>query len=94
MATVSIREAEIETPTGSYQTMFAEGVNQDGSKLVVRNTTTSRIQLRFNEDDNSVVTVSPSESFIIGSFANFRGQKIEMKSVTDIASSVRVNVYG
>lgn len=94
MADVIIREAEIETPTGSYQTLFDKGVNNIGTKMVIRNTTTSRIELRFNEDDDSTVTVSPEESFVIGGFANLRGQKIEMRSVADIATSVRVNVYG
>lgn len=92
--TVSIRESEIVLPGGSYEEVFAEGVNQNGQKLVIRNTTAGRIVVRFNEDDNSIISVEPGEKITLGGFSNFRGQKIEAKTDTSVPSSLRVNVYG
>jgi hypothetical protein len=94
MSTVSIREDEIVLPGATYEEVFAEGLNQDGNKLVLRNTTAGRIIIRFNEDDNSVITVGPGEKITLGGFSGFRGQKIEAKTITDVPSSLRVNVYG
>jgi hypothetical protein len=92
--TVSIREDEIVAPGAAYEEVFASGVNQNGQKLVLRNTTAGRIIVRFNEDDDSIISVGPGEKITLGGFSNFRGQKIEAKTVTDVPSSLRVNVYG
>lgn len=97
MAVVAIREYEIADGdiTGSYQEMTPAGENQDGSKIIVRNTlVTERVKVRINSDDDNVFTVSPGEKMTIGGFSSLRGTKIEVKTVDDVINSFKLNVLG
>lgn len=89
-----ITEKEIVAPGTSYETLYEAGENKVGDKLMIRNTTASRLQFRFAEDDDNTFTISPTEKMIIGGFSALAGSKIEVKSVTpDIPSSIRLNIY-
>lgn len=93
--TVSIREYEEDTIAGEYIEMVAEGENQTGNKLIVRNTLVAqRIQVRIGEDDDNIFTVSPGEKMTIGGFSSLIGNKIEVKEVTDVANSFKLNLLG
>lgn len=94
--TILMIEDEIDSAslTGSYQELIGFGENQLGRNMMIRNTTTSRLQFRVDEDDNQTFTVSPGEKFLIGGFSKLRGRKLGVRTVTDIPESIRVNLYG
>lgn len=95
MSNISIREYEVETPTNDYVELIPAGENQIGNKIIARNTLASdRIMVRLNEDDDDVFTVSPGEKMTIGGFASIIGKKVEIKIVTDIVESFKLNVLG
>lgn len=89
-------EAEIDSATlsASYAELVAAGENQLGKSMMLRNTTTFRLQFRVAGDSNQTFTVSPGEKFLIGGFSRLRGQQLEVRTVTDIPASIRINLYG
>lgn len=95
MAGFIISEEEIADGALSsvYQDIYVVGQNKDGDKLMIRNTTLSRLQFRFGGDDANTLTISPGEKMIIGGFSALAGNKIEVRTVTDVASSIRLSIY-
>lgn len=93
MSNISIREIEVETITGTYQTLIDAGDDVLVTKLMIRNTTTSRIRLRFDDNDSDTITIQPNEKMVLGGFAELKAKKIEAKSETNIASSLKVNLF-
>ena len=89
----SITEKEL-VPNASYQALYSAGENEEGTRMIVRNTTVSRLQFRLNGDNDDTFTVSPGEKFTVPIGIAARGKLIEVKTVTDIASSVRLNMIG
>ena len=89
-----IEEKEVADPVGAtYVEMYAEGENEAGDKMMIRNTTTDRLQFRVGGDDNNTFTVSPGEKMLIGGFSALRGSRVEVRAVSDVAESVRLNLY-
>lgn len=96
MAEKSIVEFEIPDDgplSGSYATIVEAEDNQIGSKMLVRNTTTSRLKFRLNEDPTDVFTVSPGIKFLIGGFRSIKGKKIEVKKEATDPIGVRLNMF-
>lgn len=89
-------EAEIDSASlsASYQEIVAAGANQIGKNMLIRNTTSFRLQFRVDADDENTFTVSPLEKFLIGGFVELRGRKLEVRTVADITESIRLNQYG
>lgn len=94
--TILMSETEIESSSlsASYEEVIAAGENQNGVNMMFRNTTTFRLQFRVNGDDSNTFTISPGEKFLIGGFNKLIGQKIEVRTVTDVVASIRINLYG
>lgn len=88
-----ISEKEIIAPGSSYEELYAAGENKIGDKLMIRNTTLDRLQFRIGGDNNNAFTISPGEKMIIGGFSALAGNKIEVRNVTDVPTSIRLNIY-
>lgn len=88
-----ITEKEIVSPGAAYESLYIAGENKVGDKFMIRNTTPDRMQIRIAGDNDNTFTVSPGEKMIIGGFSALAGNKIEVRSITDVPSSIRLNIY-
>ena len=89
-----ITEKEVADPVGAtYVNLYVDGENKKGDKLMVRNTTPDRLQFRIGGEDSNTFTVSPGEKMLIGGFEALQGNRIEVKAVSDVTESIRLNIY-
>lgn len=97
MSDKNIIEREIATAslTTSYQTLLLDTENIYGSKIMLRNTdTTNRMILRFDRDDDQIMTLEPSEKVVFGGVSQFSGKMVEVKIGDSVLSSIRFNLIG
>jgi hypothetical protein len=80
----------------TWTEVYTAGDNDYADSIMVRNTLTTRIMIRYNEDstDNKFITLNAGESFVIDGVKFFkqRGRIIEAIIVTDVPASLRVNL--
>lgn len=92
MANISIREIE-PTLTGTYSTIVAAGSDVLMNKLMLRNSLTDRVRLRFDGNDNDTMTIEVGEKITIGGFAHLKGKLVEGKTETSAVDTFRLNTY-
>ena len=89
-----IREFEEAVLDGTWKEIIPSGTIEDANKLIIRNTFTSnRIEIRIDEEDSTIFSVSPGGQFIIGGLKDIKRRKFEARTATDVAESLRINVF-
>jgi hypothetical protein len=93
MAKFLEREIATGSLTGTYQELLASDENTLGNKCMLRNTTASRLVLRFGGDGTQIMTLEPGEKVIFGGISQFVGQAVDVKTDTSIPASIRLNLF-
>ena len=80
----------------TWTEIYSANDNDYSDSIMIRNTLTTRIKIRFNEDDsaNKFVTINAGSSFVVDGVKFFkqRGKIIEAIIVPDVAESIRINL--